>query len=88
MVATLLPTMLVIARTWAMNQSTPRINNMPSTGIVCIEERVAVKVMNALPTTAAAPFEVTKQTSNTANSCPKLKWIFSACAMKSAPMVR
>ena len=64
------------------------INTIPSTGIVFNEANVAARVIKALPTTVAAPLEVTRQKINTASSCPKVKWVFVAWAMKSAPMVR
>ena len=49
---------------------------------------LAIQLPLALTLAFAAPFEVTRQTARSVSSCPKVRWVWVAWAMKSAPIVR
>src|SRR5580698_8811431 len=88
MVATPLPTRLVNARISDMKRSTPSSRVRPATGTVPMAERVAARVMNPPPVTAAAPFELSIRMPKSAASCSTVRCTLVACAMNSAAMLR
>ena len=87
-VATPLPIRLVMARASDMNRSMPRISATPATGIWPTVASVAASVTKPLPTTPAAPFDVSSSTARMVSSCCRVSEMSQAWAMKTAAMVR
>ena len=87
-VATVLPMKFVIARASDINRSTPKISAMPATGIFPIAPSVAANVMNPLPVTPAAPFEVRSNTPSNTSCSPSVSGVSVACATNSAAIVK
>ena len=86
-VATALPIRLVIARASDMKRSTPSSSARPASGMLGNADSVAASVMNPLPVTAAAPFDVSSRMPSS-DSC----WLNDrctplACATNSAAIV-
>jgi hypothetical protein len=56
-----------------MKRSTPSSRVKPATGMFPVDESVAASVMNPLPVTPAAPFDVSSSTSKSDSSLPRLR---------------
>ena len=84
-VATALPMRLVIARASDMKRSTPSSSARPASGMLGNADSVAASVMNPLPVTAAAPFEVSSRMPSSDSCCAEATGARRSPAPRTAP---